>query len=243
MDGRDLLPPLHGLDESAALRSIVEGTATHTGARFFETLVESLARVQRLAAGRLGRDLFFYSLTVDPERDSPRALRDFAASHGAGPGWLFLTGESAALLDLRQRLFAHGPGHVHGAEGADCAMAMLRYGNAAVGLWGAVPARTDPQWIVQRLSWVESREQYLKFLPSLAEFPAEGSRAQAFWCLPLVAEGRTIGMIGVGLGMSPSRTTRPLIVPHSPAARADGWADKTKRAARTNGTRRRESIA
>jgi PAS domain S-box-containing protein len=35
---------LHGLDESAALRSIVEGTATHTGDRFFQTLVESLAR-------------------------------------------------------------------------------------------------------------------------------------------------------------------------------------------------------
>lgn len=120
--------------------------------------VESLARVQRLAAGRLGRDLFFYSLTVDPEHDTPRALRDFAARQGAGPGWLFLTGEAAALLDLRQRLFAHGPGHVHGMEGADCAMAMLRYGNAAVGLWGAVPARTDPAWIVQRLGWVESRE-------------------------------------------------------------------------------------
>ena len=41
----DSLPPLHGLDESAALRSIVEGTATHTGDRFFQTLVESLARV------------------------------------------------------------------------------------------------------------------------------------------------------------------------------------------------------
>jgi protein SCO1/2 len=120
--------------------------------------VESLARVRLLAAGRLGRDLFFYSLTVDPERDTPKALRDFAASHGAGPGWLFLTGETAALLDLRQRLFSHGPGHVHGMEGADCAMAMLRYGNPAVGLWGAVPARTDPAWIVQRLSWVESRE-------------------------------------------------------------------------------------
>jgi PAS domain S-box-containing protein len=35
---------LHGLDESVALRSIVEGTATHTGDRFFQTLVESLAR-------------------------------------------------------------------------------------------------------------------------------------------------------------------------------------------------------
>ncbi len=120
--------------------------------------VESLARVRSLAAGRLGRDLFFYSLTVDPERDTPKALREFAASHGTGPGWLFLTGEAAALTDLRQRLFSHGPGHVHGMEGADCAMAMLRYGNAAAGLWGAVPARTDPSWIVQRLSWIESRE-------------------------------------------------------------------------------------
>ena len=38
MNGRDSLPPLHGLDdECAALRSIVEGTATDTGGRFFET--------------------------------------------------------------------------------------------------------------------------------------------------------------------------------------------------------------
>jgi PAS domain S-box-containing protein len=43
----DSLPPLHDLDESAALRSIVEGTATHTGDRFFQTLVENLARVLR----------------------------------------------------------------------------------------------------------------------------------------------------------------------------------------------------
>jgi PAS domain S-box-containing protein len=43
----DADPPLHALDESAALRSIVEGTATHTGDRFFATLVESLARVLR----------------------------------------------------------------------------------------------------------------------------------------------------------------------------------------------------
>jgi PAS domain S-box-containing protein len=40
----DTLPFLHTLDEGAALRSIVEGTATHTGDRFFQTLVESLAR-------------------------------------------------------------------------------------------------------------------------------------------------------------------------------------------------------
>lgn len=123
--------------------------------------VESLARVQPLLAGRLGRDVFFYSLTVDPERDTVNALRDFAARQGAGPGWSFLTGETAALLDLKDRLFSHGGGHRHGAggEAEDCAMAMLRYGNAAVGLWGAVPAGSAPEWLVRRLSWVESRER------------------------------------------------------------------------------------
>jgi protein SCO1/2 len=122
--------------------------------------VESLARVQPLLAGRLGRDVFFYSLTVDPERDTVNALRDFAARQGAGPGWSFLTGEPAALLDLKARLFSHSGGHAHGVDGEaeDCALAMLRYGNAAVGLWGSVPAGTSPEWIVRRLSWVETRE-------------------------------------------------------------------------------------
>jgi protein SCO1 len=117
---------------------------------------ESLARVQRLVAGRLGRDLFFYSLTVDPERDTPRALKEYAARHGAGPGWLFLTGETAVMHELRDRLF-QGGAHVHDGQ-PGCSMALLRYGNAAVGLWGAVPARSDPEWIARRLSWVESRE-------------------------------------------------------------------------------------
>jgi protein SCO1/2 len=122
--------------------------------------VESLARVQPLLAGRLGRDVFFYSLTVDPERDTVNALRDFAARQGAGPGWSFLTGERAALLDLKERLFSHSGGHRHGAvgEAEDCAMAMLRYGNAAVGLWGSVPAGSSPEWLVRRLSWVEARQ-------------------------------------------------------------------------------------
>jgi protein SCO1/2 len=118
--------------------------------------VESLARVQRLVAGRLGRDLFFYSLTVDPERDTPRALRDFAVRQGAGPGWLFLTGETAVMHDLRDRLYQSGV-HLHDG-GPGCSQALLRYGNAAVGLWGSVPARSDPAWIVRRLSWVQARE-------------------------------------------------------------------------------------
>jgi len=119
---------------------------------------ESLARVQRqrLVADRLGRDLFFYSLTVDPERDTPQALKAFAARHGAGPGWLFLTGETAVMHELRDRLY-QGGAHVHDGQ-PGCSLALLRYGNAAVGLWGSVPAKADPAWIAERLSWVQARE-------------------------------------------------------------------------------------
>ena len=36
--------PLHGLEPDSALRAIFEGTATETGERFFQALVQNLAR-------------------------------------------------------------------------------------------------------------------------------------------------------------------------------------------------------
>jgi cytochrome oxidase Cu insertion factor (SCO1/SenC/PrrC family) len=129
----------------------------------------NLARVQELLGERMGRDVFLYSLTIDPEHDTPQALRRFAAAHGAGPGWVFLTGEPAAMELLRARLFVHAAeaeapnteaaGHAgHGAAAAmDCSRGLLRYGNAAVGLWGSVPAKADPAWIAERIAWLTPR--------------------------------------------------------------------------------------
>lgn len=46
-DQGPLTPPLSGLNEEAALRTIVEGTAKETGERFFAALVENLAKALR----------------------------------------------------------------------------------------------------------------------------------------------------------------------------------------------------
>jgi protein SCO1/2 len=127
-------------------------------------VVDNLVRVQRLLGERVGRELFMYSLSVDPA-DSPRALADFAAERGVGPGWLFLTAEPGVVESLRYHLFDHGLGHVHPGRGAgeapprDCSLGLVRYGNEAIGLWGAVPAKADPEWIARRLSWVIPRER------------------------------------------------------------------------------------
>ena len=153
----------------------VEGEALHR-------LTANLVRVERLLGSRAGRDVFLYSITVEPERDTPRVLAAFAKEQGVGPGWLFLTGKPDVIHGLRERLFAdhamrnHTQGHAHGPAREDCSLGLVRYGNEAVGLWGAVPAQTEPEWIVRRLSWVESRKppagQFKRRGPSAASLPA-----------------------------------------------------------------------
>jgi protein SCO1/2 len=57
---------------------------------------------------RLGRDfgekIVFISITIDPERDSPQVLRDYAEAFGANPaGWFFATGAIEAIRDVTRR--------------------------------------------------------------------------------------------------------------------------------------------
>lgn len=132
------------------------------------SVTANLARVQPYLGDRLGRDVFMYSLTVDPEHDTPEVLRAFAARHGARPGWLFLTGDPADMELLRGRLYAHNGPHHPGLSAKDCSRGLARYGNEAIGLWGSVPARSNPEWIARRLSWVAPRE------PTAAPFKRRG---------------------------------------------------------------------
>ena len=127
-------------------------------------VTRNLIQLQRLLRGRLGRDIFLYSVTVDPQNDTPVELSRFAKRHAAGPGWLFVTGEENAVAALKNAFFVHGPGQSHhslghgngqAADAPDCSMGLMRYGNDRTGLWGSVPAKTDPSMIVERLSWIQ----------------------------------------------------------------------------------------
>src|SRR5262249_49959138 len=53
---------------------------------------QHLVEVQKALGERAGRDVTMLSISLDPERDTPEVLRGYAAAHGAGPGWYFLTG-------------------------------------------------------------------------------------------------------------------------------------------------------
>jgi len=63
-----------------------------------------LSQLQEKLGDHMGRDVFFYSITVDPETDTPVRMQDYAKTFGAGPGWLFLTGTPEHINEIRYRL-------------------------------------------------------------------------------------------------------------------------------------------
>ncbi|MHC4101897.1 MAG: SCO family protein [Planctomycetota bacterium] len=63
-----------------------------------------MREVQKRLGDRVGRDVFFYSISIDPETDSPDVLKAYAEKFEVGPGWLFLTGKEADITLLRKKL-------------------------------------------------------------------------------------------------------------------------------------------
>src|SRR5206468_8269944 len=63
-------------------------------------LTAKMAALQAKLGPEFGSRVFFASVTVDPERDTPVVLRRYAQAHGANPGgWAFLTGSPAEIRD------------------------------------------------------------------------------------------------------------------------------------------------
>jgi protein SCO1 len=67
-------------------------------------LTAYMAGLQRPLGQDFGSNVYFLSVTVDPERDTPEALRRYAAGFGADPaGWAFLTGTPALVREVAGR--------------------------------------------------------------------------------------------------------------------------------------------
>jgi len=61
-----------------------------------------LVKVQEILGDRLGRDIFFYSISLDPEIDTPPVLKEYREKFNAK--WTFLTGGQADVWELQKKL-------------------------------------------------------------------------------------------------------------------------------------------
>jgi protein SCO1 len=63
-----------------------------------------LAEVKRRLGEAVGRDVFIYTITMDPVNDTPEMLKVHAGAFEAGNGWLFLTGKPEDVERIRFQL-------------------------------------------------------------------------------------------------------------------------------------------
>lgn len=117
-------------------------------------MAPNLARVQKLLGDRVGRDIFMYSITLKPEVDTPSALRKYAEAYGVGPGWSFLTGESADIRRLRYLLGFSDPDPAVDRD-ISTHTGMVRIGNDVYDRWTMSPALADPEQIVATINHLD----------------------------------------------------------------------------------------
>jgi len=77
---------------------------------FFSTCpsicIQQNQKVQQLQSEFEGKGVRFVSISVDPETDTPEALREYAARFGANPEkWLFMTGDLTYIRRVGAEVF------------------------------------------------------------------------------------------------------------------------------------------
>jgi len=123
-------------------------------------MTANLAKVQQQLGDHLGKEVVMLSVSVDPETDTPAALKKYAEGFKAKPGWYFLTGKKENLDWVLYKLGSYVEDkNQHGLK--------LIVGNDATGEWLKLHAMSNPTEIAAAV---------LKLLPAKGSEGSETAR-------------------------------------------------------------------
>jgi protein SCO1/2 len=113
-----------------------------------------LAQVQHMLGDRVGKEIFFYSITIDPEHDTPAQLKAYAEQYHAGPGWLFLTGKKDDIDLISKKLGLYSAPNPRNRDGHIPAVLV---GNEVTGQWMRNSATDNPRFLTTLIGdWLNS---------------------------------------------------------------------------------------
>lgn len=108
-------------------------------------LVQKLTLVRDVVEGQLGNPIQFVSISVDPERDTPAALKEFARRyHADHAGWVFLTGEAQNITHIVRKLGQYSPD-------VQSHSTLMLAGNVKTAHWMKIPPTVPPPVIAEKL--------------------------------------------------------------------------------------------
>ncbi|MNN30807.1 hypothetical protein D3C81_1444670 [compost metagenome] len=95
---------VHLKDDLVGERIVVMGFV-YTSCTTVCPVISAIMRKLQVQLGeRAGREVQLISLSIDPLRDTPERLHEYASRFGAGPGWSWLTGSSEAVSETLKGL-------------------------------------------------------------------------------------------------------------------------------------------
>jgi copper(I)-binding protein/cytochrome oxidase Cu insertion factor (SCO1/SenC/PrrC family) len=128
-----------------------------------------LAQVEKILGDRVGRDVFMYSISIDPEHDTPEVLKAYAKRYQAGPGWLFLTGKEADIIHLRKKLGLYIQEIQDGSNNHNLSLII---GNQATGRWMKRSPFENPHVLATHVgSWLHNWKLPNKDAKDFAQAP------------------------------------------------------------------------
>ena len=117
-------------------------------------MTANLKQVQKELGDRVGKDIFMYSISIEPEHDTPAMLKAYSELFQVKPGWTFLTGKKADIELLRKSLgFANSDPAIDKDKTQHTGV--VKFGIESLERWGMSPALGDPKYIAEYLRWME----------------------------------------------------------------------------------------
>jgi protein SCO1/2 len=111
-----------------------------------------MSQVQQKLGQRAGDEVLLVTMTVDPIRDTPERLKAYAAKHGAGEGWTWLTGPKPAVDDVLTGLGAY-------TANFEDHPSMVLVGDGRSGAWSRFFGFPSPDRIVSRVNELKAARE------------------------------------------------------------------------------------
>ena len=113
-----------------------------------------LVQVQKLLGDRVGKDIFFYSISIDPKHDTPKVLKEYAQKFHVGPGWTFLTGKPEDIELVSKKLGLYQEPDPNDPDGH---APTVLIGDEPNGQWIPNSATDNPRFITNMIEgWLDN---------------------------------------------------------------------------------------
>ncbi len=141
-----------------------------------------MREVQTLLGDRVGKDVFFYSITIDPLTDTPEEMKKYAERYQVGPGWLFLTGNAKEIEQLRRKLGLFDDNDLNNPNPNDHRLHTV-VGNQKTGRWMRGSPFENPTITATQIgTWLHnyklpsSKETRFELAPQILRNPSAGEK-------------------------------------------------------------------